>query len=112
VRYDRTSGERPGFVVGQNPSGGERAEQTSTVTITVAGRGAGKATVPDVVGSTRREAVAALSDAGFDVTVVRDQECSPSSPSCDYKKDVVWSQSPQADDEAEPGSTVTIVVNP
>jgi penicillin-binding protein 1A len=112
VRYDRASGERPGFVVGQNPSGGERAEQTSTVTITVAGRGAGTATVPDVVGSTRREAVATLSDAGFDVTVVRDQECSPSSLSCDYKKDVVWSQSPQADDEAEPGSTVTIVVNP
>jgi penicillin-binding protein 1A len=112
VSYDRVSGERSGFVIGQSPSGGDRAEQTSTVTITVARREAASATVPDVVGSMQHAAAATLSDAGFDVTVVKDHECSPSSPSCDYRKGVVWSQSPSAEDRADPGSTVTIVVNP
>jgi 1A family penicillin-binding protein len=112
VRYDPSSGQRDGFVIGQDPSGGDRALQTSTVTITVAGTGGATATVPDVVGESQERATAALRDAGFEVTVVRDQECSPSDPSCDYRKGAVWSQSPSAGDEAAVGSTVSIVVNP
>jgi penicillin-binding protein 1A len=112
VRYDAASTQRTGFVIGQDPSGGDRAEQTSTVSITVAGPGDPTATVPDVLGLSQERATRTLADAGFEVTVVRDHECSPSSPSCDYAKGAVWSQSPGADEDAAPGSTVTIVVNP
>jgi penicillin-binding protein 1A len=112
IRYEHASTQRDGFVIGQDPSGGDRALQTSTITITVAGTGGLTATVPDVVGMTRQRATRSLADAGFEVTVVRDQQCSPSSASCEYRKDVVWSQSPGAGDEASPGSTVSIVVNP
>jgi beta-lactam-binding protein with PASTA domain len=112
VRYDSASTQRTGFVIGQDPSGGNRAEQTSTVSITVAGAGGATATVPDVLGMSQERATKTLADAGFEVTVVKDHECSPSSPSCDYRKGAVWSQSPGADDDAASGSTVTIVVNP
>jgi membrane peptidoglycan carboxypeptidase len=112
IRYDPASGQRDGSVIGQDPSGGDRALQTSTVTITVAGTGGVTATVPDVVGLARQRATSALLEGGFDVTVVRDRECDPADASCDYRKGVVWSQSPSAGGEAEAGSTVTIVVNP
>jgi penicillin-binding protein 1A len=112
VRNDRSSGQRTGFVIGQDPSGGDRAEQTSTITITVAGSDGTNVTVPDVIGKSQGRASATLANAGFEVTVVKDHECSASSPSCDYRKGAVWSQSPSAGKDAAPGSTVTIVVNP
>jgi penicillin-binding protein 1A len=112
VRYDRTSTERPGIVIGQDPSGGDRALQASRVRITVAGSGANTAGVTDVVGMTEDQATTALANAGFEVAVEKDRECRPSKPSCDYRPGVVWSQSPDAGTEADVGSTVTIVVNP
>ncbi len=112
VRYDPSSDQRVGSVIGQDPSGGDRAMQTSTVTITVAGSGGATDAVPDVVGMKRGRASTTLSNAGFDVKIVQDAECQPSDPSCDYRAGVVWSQSPDAGKQAQVGSTVTIVVNP
>ena len=112
VRYDASSSERPGSVIGQDPSGGDRAMQTSTVTITVAGGNGPSVAVPNVVGMNVDRATATLSDAGFEVSVVRDGQCDPGDASCDERRDEVWSQSPAGGKNAPTGSTVTIVVNP
>lgn len=40
------------------------------------------------------------------------EECDPNDQACDYRPGVVWSQTPSGGTQAEPGSTVTIVVNP
>ncbi len=111
VRFDRSSSERPGVVVGQDPSGGEQAEQTSTVTITVAGGSGERIGVPDVVGMHEDRATTTLGHAGFQVAVVRQRQCDPTDE-CDARAGAVWSQSPAAGEDADPGSIVTIVVNP
>jgi serine/threonine-protein kinase len=106
-------------VIAQDPEPGERLIQTGTVTITVV-KGelepspppAELVTVPDVIGMTQGAANAALRGAGFDVSVSLDQECDPEDPACDYRQGVVWAQSPSGGEQAEDGSTVTIVVNP
>jgi penicillin-binding protein 1A len=112
VRYDPTSDQRRGFVIGQDPSGGDRATQTSTVTITVAGPNGETAGVPNVVGMREDRATTVLANAGFEVEVVDDRQCDRADPSCDYRRGVVWSQSPAGGKDAAAGSTVTIVVNP
>ncbi|HEX9123936.1 MAG TPA: transglycosylase domain-containing protein [Actinomycetota bacterium] len=111
------SDQAPGTVIAQNPAAGEQAQQTSTVTITVAQKASPSpspqsAAVPDVVGMSQGQAIAALQGAGFQVAVVKDQQCSPSDPSCDYQKGVVWSQDPAGGTQAPVGATVTVIVNP
>jgi penicillin-binding protein 1A len=106
------SDEPEGTVIDQQPGGGTRLIQTGTVTITVA-RGSPEpelVDVPTVVGMGQAAATSALRAAGFRVSVVREQECDPADPGCDYLPGIVWSQSPTG--TAEPGSIVTIVVNP
>jgi penicillin-binding protein 1A len=97
-------------VIDQSPAGGSRLIQTGTVTITVARGSPELADVPNVVGMGEAAATAALRGAGFDVSVVRLQECDPADPGCNYRPGVVWRQEPSG--SAEPGTTVTITVNP
>jgi penicillin-binding protein 1A len=108
-----TSDQPDDTVIDQDPRGGSRLTMTGTVTITVV-RGAPEepdtVSVPTVIGMTEGAASASLRNAGFEVRVVRDQECDPDDASCDYRSGVVWAQSPRG--RAEEGSTVTIVVNP
>ncbi|MGE5460562.1 MAG: transglycosylase domain-containing protein [Solirubrobacterales bacterium] len=109
------SAQPAGTVVAQDPDGGTQAQMTSTVTISVVEAVSPTpevATVPNVIGSVRAAATAALHNAGFRVTVSYDRECDPVDPNCDYRAGVVWSQAPSGGTSAELGSTVTIVVNP
>ncbi|HXF36573.1 MAG TPA: transglycosylase domain-containing protein [Actinomycetota bacterium] len=105
------SDQPPGTVIGQDPSGGERALQTSTVTITVA-EAPRMVVVPAVVGRPEGAASATLRRAGFLVTVVVEPECDPGAEGCDYRPGVVWAQDPRGGSRAPRGSRVTIRVNP
>jgi 1A family penicillin-binding protein len=116
VAVDQVPSEQPpGTVVAQDPGAGERAQQTSTVTITVAQAASPTpetAIVPSVVGSPEGAATAQLQAAGFRVASSYQQECDPADPACDYRSGVVWAQSPSGGRSADIGSTVTIIVNP
>jgi penicillin-binding protein 1A len=99
-------------VIDQEPREGTKLIQTGTVTITVA-RGVPEPVlveVPNVIGMGQAAATSTLESAGFQVAVVREQECDPADPKCEYVPGVVWAQDPTG--QAEAGSTVTIVVNP
>ena len=107
------SDQRPGTVIAQDPAAGQRALQTSTVTITVAEREEPSTpTVPNVTGMTEGAATSTLRNAGFDVSVQHEPQCDEADPACDYQKGIVWAQTPAAGTTAEAGSTVTILVNP
>jgi membrane peptidoglycan carboxypeptidase len=105
------SDQRPGTVIAQDPAAGQRALQTSAVTITVSQK-VSTATVPNVVGMSQGAARAVLRNAGFETSVQEQQECDPADPSCVYRKGVVWAQGPSAGAKLPVGSTVTIIVNP
>lgn len=114
------SDQPQGTVIAQDPEPGERLIQTGTVTITVV-EGEPEPSpppppelvvIPDVIGMTQAAAVSALQDAGLEVSVLPDEECDPDDPGCDYRPGIVWAQTPTAGTETEPGSRVTIVVNP
>ena len=109
-----TSSQPAGTVVAQDPDGGEQAQMTSTVTISVAEASPTPemATVPDVIGDTEGSASAQVHNAGLRVAVSYQQACDPNDPGCDYRSGVVWAQSPGGGSTAEVGSTVTIVINP
>jgi serine/threonine-protein kinase len=98
-RTDADAGE----VTAQDPAGGGRAAEGSTVTITVA-RAPAVEDVPDVTGSTLEEALAELQDAGFDV---EPEEVDVTAPE---EEGVVQSQDPAGGEEARRGSTVTITI--
>ena len=91
----------PGIVVSQDPPGGGEAEMGSTVTIAVSD-GPGTVSVPNVVGSQENSARNQLEQAGFVVAV--QQASDP-----DVQAGRVISQSVSG--QAQPGSTVTIVVS-
>jgi serine/threonine-protein kinase len=93
-----------GTVLRLSPAEGTEAPVGTNVTIVVSS-GPASVTVPPVVGLDRDAAIEALEDAGFDVDV-QPQAVAPGDPD-DGK---VISQNPEGNDEAEPGSTVTIVV--
>jgi serine/threonine-protein kinase len=100
-------------VIDQEPRGGTSLIQTGTVTITVA-RGPIEpqtAEVPNVIGLRAGPANSILRNAGFEVSIVQEQQCDPADPTCFYEPGVVWQQSPSGG-QAQVGSTVTIVVNP
>ena len=91
-------------VMGQNPSGGARAEVGSGVTITV-GTGPSSVPVPRLYGSTPAQARSALQGAGLSLgTVTRD-----------YNNDVtqggIYFQDPSGGENVEPGTAVNITVS-
>jgi serine/threonine-protein kinase len=93
----------PGTVISQTPGPGTQLPPNSTVQLVIA-RAPTTASVPNVTGQTASAATAALRAAGFGVAQtskdVRDQA----------KDGVVLSQSPHGNNQANKGSTVTIVV--
>ena len=97
------SGQEPGTVVDQDPGPGAEVDEGTTVTLQVAA-GPGARQVPDVVGETLDSARRILVRAGFEVAVTREQ-------SEDVGEDVVISQRPGGGEDADQGSTVTLVVS-
>jgi serine/threonine-protein kinase len=96
--------ERPkGEVLGQDPQGGEEAEEGSTVTLTVSD-GPEQRPVPSVVGLTFRSAARRLRSAGFEVR--RRDEASTS-----VEEGRVISSSPAEGTQADRGQEVTLVVS-
>jgi beta-lactam-binding protein with PASTA domain/predicted Ser/Thr protein kinase len=100
--------ERPdptpeGQVIRQTPSAGSRVDPGSTVTLVVS-EGEETATVPNVIGKLRPDAVTALREAGLDPTVSEQETNVPS------KVGKVTDQFPPPGAEVEPGASVTIVV--
>jgi serine/threonine-protein kinase len=96
--------ERPkGEVLGQDPQGGEEAEEGSTVTLTVSD-GPEQRPVPSVVGLTYRSAARRLRSAGF--AVRRRDEASTS-----VEEGRVISSSPAEGTQADRGQEVTLVVS-
>ena len=93
----------PGTVVAQDPAGGQRRGQGTTVTLTVAKAPAG-AMVPDVTGRSEAAARSALAAAGFEVSR---SERETEDPDDDGK---VLAQDPGSGGRADEGSTVTITV--
>ena len=92
-----------GQVIRQTPSAGSRVEPGSTVTIVVS-EGEETASVPNVIGKLRPDAVATLREAGLDPTVSEQETDVPS------KVGKVTDQFPPPGAELEPGASVTIVV--
>jgi serine/threonine-protein kinase len=100
---EEESSSPKGQVTRQDPSAGSRVAPGSTVTVTVS-EGAQMATVPNVIGKARPDAVAALREAGLDPEVSEQETQVPS------KVGRVTDQFPPPGSELEPGSKVTIVV--
>jgi beta-lactam-binding protein with PASTA domain/predicted Ser/Thr protein kinase len=92
-----------GQVLQQSPDAGKQVDQGSTVTIVVSS-GEAKATVPNVIGKTRSNAVSALHAKGFAVSV-QSQEVTVAT-----QDDRVVDQFPSPGGSETKGSTVTIFV--
>jgi beta-lactam-binding protein with PASTA domain len=97
-----TDKEDPGTVVDQDPAGNERVDRGTTVTIWVA-KAPTTVEVPDLVGKTVDEARGAV---GQDFVLGEPQE-----QSSDQPEGVIISQTPLAGEQAEPGTTIEIVVS-
>jgi penicillin-binding protein 1A len=97
----------PGTVTAQSPTAGMSAPKGATVTLEVAVGTKDAVTVPNVVGKTRDASVAELKRAGLDPQVSQTQSPDPNQP-----QGRVWKQSPPAGTTVDPGTTVTIFVNP
>lgn len=100
------SGDVPaGQVVRTDPGSGEKVERGSEVSLVVSSGGPRSATVPEVVGQSKDDAVAALQEAGFSNILVS------SAPVSDKSKDGVVTQvSPGAGSVLEKGTSVTVTV--
>jgi beta-lactam-binding protein with PASTA domain/predicted Ser/Thr protein kinase len=92
-----------GQVIRQTPSAGSRIEPGSTVSIVVS-EGVETASVPNVIGKLRPDAVSAVREAGLTPTVSEQETNVPS------KVGKATDQFPPPGAEVEPGDTVTIVV--
>jgi serine/threonine-protein kinase len=93
-----------GTVIGQSPGGGTETTLGTLVHLTVSNGKPPKSPVPSVTGVSIEEAEAALTAAGFEVTVVEQ-------PVGDKKLDgVVIAQSPEGGKKVLYGSTVTLTV--
>ncbi|MFL5901869.1 MAG: Stk1 family PASTA domain-containing Ser/Thr kinase [Solirubrobacterales bacterium] len=97
------SSKPAGEVIRQAPSAGSKLPAASTVSIVVS-KGEAKATVPNLIGKLRAEAVEALRTAGLK-PVVQEQETEVPS-----QVGRVTDQFPPPDSEVTPSSTVTVVV--
>jgi eukaryotic-like serine/threonine-protein kinase len=92
-----------GQVIRQAPNAGKEVQKGSTVAIVVS-KGKEEATIPNVIGKLRAEAVTALREAGLDPAVSEQETSVPS------KVGRVTDQFPPPGSEVEPGTRVTVVV--
>jgi eukaryotic-like serine/threonine-protein kinase len=93
----------PDTVLSQNPAANTQQDKGSTVTLTVA-KAPDTARVPDTTGKQDTDAVSALQDAGFKVSVTRQD-------TQDLTQDgIVLTQEPAGGQTKKKGSTVKIVV--
>ncbi|HET7483265.1 MAG TPA: PBP1A family penicillin-binding protein [Actinomycetota bacterium] len=99
----------PGRVIGQEPDGGDKAPEGSTVIIYVSVRENNDATVPDVLGMTQSQAEATIANAGLRSKVIYENESGKGRARKNRGR--VWKQSPSSGTQVDRGSTVTIWVN-
>jgi eukaryotic-like serine/threonine-protein kinase len=92
-----------GEVIGQSPSAGTEVEPGSTVSIVVS-TGEEQASVPNVIGKERQEAVEAIRGAGLTPSVEEEET------TVQGKIGRVLDQFPPPGSEVEPGDTVTVTV--
>jgi eukaryotic-like serine/threonine-protein kinase len=104
IEEQESSFEEQNRVVGQDPSGGRRAEVGSRVTITV-GTGPSSVPVPRLYGSTPAQAESVLQGAGLTL----------GAQSRDYSSDVaeggIFFQNPSVGANVEPGTAVDVTVS-
>ena len=104
VDIDEFANDAPrGRVLEQDPLAGEKADEGSTVNLSVSS-GPGEAEVPDVVGQPEGEAIEELEDAGFMVKSEREA-------SSDVDEGNVIRTSPSAGIRAKRGSSVNIFIS-
>lgn len=97
---DGSSGQAPGTVVGQDPSGGTSVAKGSSVSLIIAAQSG--SSVPDVTGSDQATARSKLESLGFSVTSSGAESTQP--------EGTVIDQDPQPGSTVPAGSTVTIIV--
>ncbi|HEY5816292.1 MAG TPA: Stk1 family PASTA domain-containing Ser/Thr kinase [Solirubrobacterales bacterium] len=100
---EEESAKPAGQVIRQSPSAGSELPRGSSVTIVVS-EGEEQASVPNTIGSERREAVEAVREAGL-VPVVQEQQTE-----VEAQVGRVTDQFPPPGSELDPGSEVTLVV--
>jgi serine/threonine-protein kinase len=103
VRVDEASDQPKGEVVATDPQGGTTARQGTKVTVTVS-KGPAIAQVPRVTGRQQTEAVSLLQEAGFLVTIVKQDVTDPS------QDGLVLAEDPHAGQTVKKGAAVTITV--
>jgi serine/threonine-protein kinase len=101
VLKERKSDETAGNVVALKPGVGEQVAEGTKVTVFYA---SGPQSVPDVVGLTEQQATKLLTDAGFKVSSLPDDQSTE-------PKGTVTRQSPEKGQPLNQGSTVTILVS-
>ncbi|MDW4904709.1 Stk1 family PASTA domain-containing Ser/Thr kinase [Streptomyces sp. ADMS] len=99
----RESSEDPNSVLEQNPKFGSEVEKGSTITLIIA-KEEEKSTVPDVIGQDCGTAKQQMEDNGLV------GECTEIETNDDNQDGKVIATSPQANTQADPGSTVTIQI--
>ncbi len=99
-----TSGRPSGQVLAQDPGGGDRATDGSTVTLTVSS-GPGQVQLPTVDGLSQKQATAQLTDAGLVVSRIVKQA------NDNVPAGSVISSSPAAGQNVDRGSNVTLFVS-
>lgn len=110
-RLDVASDEYPpGYVVAQVPPADAPLTSGSVVTIEVANGQAVSSVVPNVLGLTEADAVAALGGGGLQVEVAREAE--PPTEGAATRVGRVWKQSPAGGGRQAIGTSVRITVNP
>ncbi len=100
---EKTSSKKVGTVLAQDPAALEKADEGSTITLTVS-RGPGKKAIPDVAGQGQNAAQQTLEAAGFKVTKTTQSSDTVS-------KNRVIATDPKAGTKATAGSTVQLVVS-
>jgi penicillin-binding protein 1A len=111
-------GSAPGTILSQDPAAGGDAFMGTKILLVVATdvaagpSPAAEGEVPNVVGMPHDDAVQAIEASGYEADVVRQWRCEPEDPGCDAVPDQVWTQSPTGGENADPGSTITLWVNP
>ena len=103
TKEDYSASVAEGFVISQSPVAGTEAQEGSTVTIVVS-KGKQTVTLSDVVGELEADAVEKLKNAGFQVKTETDYTNL-------YAAGVVMKQTPEAESEVMPGSTILLTIS-
>jgi serine/threonine-protein kinase len=98
-----TATQKSGTVIGQNPEGGTKADEGSTVVLTVSS-GPGQAQVPSVDGLSEAAARRKLLDTGFEVKTRKKS-------SDDVPEGDAIGTEPSAGSQVDKGGTVTLIVS-